>query len=163
MVPWVTKNFVQLSGQKISLYSLINGSREDRSLGIFFADFGKIYSTKELAEREADTSYAMITDDGTSLNEDFARYFGQETGINNYIKLPANLTLQKNQTGEFTDITYIFLAFVPVSLLLLHTKSEKKYKILWLGGIIFLLIFGLMSFGSAFGEIGIFATMTNIL
>lgn len=39
----------------------------------------------------------MITGSGTSMNEDFNRYFGQETGLNNYIKLPVNLTLQVNQ------------------------------------------------------------------
>lgn len=50
------------------------------------------------------------------------RYFGYDKGINNYLKLPANLTFQKNQAGEFTDITYIFLALVPSILLFVRGR-----------------------------------------
>ncbi|WP_161997899.1 hypothetical protein, partial [Escherichia coli] len=41
------------------------------------------------------------------------RYFGYEEGINNYLKLPFNLTYQRNQPGEYTEITFIFLALLP--------------------------------------------------
>lgn len=47
------------------------------------------------------------------------RYFGYENGLNNYLRLAPNLTFQKNQPGEFTDITYVFLALVPVLFLFL--------------------------------------------
>lgn len=38
------------------------------------------------------------------------------------MKLPANLTFQKNQAGEFTEITYIFLALVPAMLLFVTSR-----------------------------------------
>jgi len=38
-------------------------------------------------------------------------------GINNYLKLPSNLTFQKNQSGEYTDISFLYLALLPVILL----------------------------------------------
>lgn len=74
----------------------------------------------------------MITSSGQSQNEDLGRYFGYDSGINNYLKLPANLTFQSNQSGEFTEITYIFLALLPSTLL--FVASRRK-------------IFGLFSFG----------------
>lgn len=58
-----------------------------------------------------------MTGSGKSQNEDMGRYFGYDSGINNYLKLPANLTFQKNQAGEFTEISYFFLAFFPTMLL----------------------------------------------
>jgi hypothetical protein len=56
---------------------------------------------------------------GKTTNEDLGRYFGYENGINNYLKLPYNLTMQVNQSGEYTDITFIFLALLPAILLFL--------------------------------------------
>lgn len=79
------------------------------------------------------------------MNEDLNRYFGQETGLNNYIKLPANLTFQINQKGEFTDITYIFLAFVPVALLFANTKNRRN-GIIWTASIMIFLIFATLTF-----------------
>lgn len=130
--PWVLKNGFELGWKNISVPSLLNGSGNVPSNGSFVADYSKIYTPEELQTRVNQNNFSMITGSGTSLNEDFARYFGQESGLNNYIKLPANLTFQKNQNGEFTDITYIFLAFVPVSLLFLRAKYEEKYKNLWI-------------------------------
>jgi len=43
------------------------------------------------------------------------------------MKLPFNLTMQKNQKGEFTDITFIFLAFTPVALLFLRTRRKQEW------------------------------------
>ena len=65
-----------------------------------------------------------MTASGQTQNEDLGRYFGYDTGINNYLKLPANLTFQKNQSGEFTEISYIFLALVPS--LLLFVRSRRN-------------------------------------
>lgn len=54
--------------------------------------------------------------------------------------------MQVNQSGEFTDITFIFLAFVPVSLLFLRAKNEKLQKIWTIIISIFLFIGILTSF-----------------
>ncbi len=88
--------------------------------------FGAIYSADEYFVKRKAQQAASITSDGKSLNEDFSRYFGQESGLNNYLKLPANITFQKNQSGEFTDITYIFLAFLPAILLFVRGRQYSK-------------------------------------
>ena len=44
--------------------------------------------------------------------------------MNNYVKLPYNLTMQVNQRGEFTDITYYYLAFIPAIVLFLAFTSK---------------------------------------
>lgn len=44
--------------------------------------------------------------------------------MNNYLRLVANLTFQKNQPGEFTDITFIYLAFIPAILLFIRGRRN---------------------------------------
>ena len=71
--------------------------------------------TKEEYKKRADGIKNMSLDEnGESKNEDLERYLGYEEGINKYLRLPFNLTFQKNQSGEFTAITYIFLALIPI-------------------------------------------------
>jgi hypothetical protein len=62
---------------------------------------------------------------GKTTNEDLGRYFGYEDGINNYLKLPFNLTYQKNQPGEYTEISFIFLALLPSVLLFLTYRHPS--------------------------------------
>lgn len=57
--------------------------------------------------------------------------------------------MQANQKGEFTDITYIFLALVPVTLLFARTKNSKKH-IIWIGGICIFLFLSIFTFGNIF-------------
>jgi hypothetical protein len=117
LTPWIIKNTAEMQpwsayktiGMKASVMnSILSGSG-----GSYIPDYTKIYSTKEYEDRQKKLSDVWITGSGQSQNEDMGRYFGYDKWINNYLKLPANLTFQKNQAGEFTDITYIFLAFIP--------------------------------------------------
>ena len=101
-------------------------------------NYGAVYSADDYAAKRKAQQAASITSDGKSLNEDFSRYFGQESGLNNYLKLPANITFQKNQSGEFTDITYIFLAFLPA--ILLFVRGRQYGKSIWTQGIFPVLI-----------------------
>jgi hypothetical protein len=39
-----------------------------------------------------------------TTNEDMLRYFGYEEGILDYVNMFWNLTMQKNQAGEYTNI-----------------------------------------------------------
>lgn len=104
-------------------------------------DYTSIYSPEEIQERmDTSSNFTLIDKNGKTLNEDFSRYFGQESGLNNYLKLPIHLTLQKNQGGEFTDITFIFLALTPVLLLFLRAKHGREFY--WLAGVTFFLILG---------------------
>jgi hypothetical protein len=114
--PWLVKNISELRGTP-TIMGIISWSG-----GTFIADFSKIYSPEEY--KKVTTGWAeTMTNSGTSQNEDLGRYFGYEGGLNNYLKLPANLTFQKNQWGEFTDITYIYLAFLPALFLFIRGRK----------------------------------------
>lgn len=123
--PWFIKNYQE--AQILSIDSLIGWS-----WWTTMYDYKQFYTKEELAAIDKQ-SIEWITTSGQSQNEDMGRYFWYDSGINNYLKLPANLTFQKNQSGEFTDITYIFLALVPW--LLLFVRS-RKYIFLYTGVIL---------------------------
>lgn len=121
--PWIIKNSIEAkiwipnpNGVGI-ISAVLSGSGGGADL-----NFEKIYSIDEYNRRTEQAKSASITSSGQSQNEDFGRYFGYDSGINNYLKLPANLTFQKNQGGEFTDITFIFLALVPSLLLFVRGR-----------------------------------------
>jgi hypothetical protein len=123
--PWIIKNvseskpWITNSTEKINYITAIL----TWSWGWFAPDFSQIYSDEEYQSKQDAAKNASITSDGKSQNEDYWRYFGYEKGLNNYLKLPANLTFQKNQPGEFTEITYIFLAFIPAILLFVRWRK----------------------------------------
>ncbi len=127
IVPWVVKNYWEIpAGSPVELSKLISWY----SAG-FSPDYSRIYSPNELEEKKSqEISRMELT--GNTKNEDFWRYFGYEWGINNYLKLPWNLTFQVHQKGEFTDITYIFFALLPAVLLFLpYRKTFYTYPIMW--------------------------------
>lgn len=105
----------------MSMSALLGGH-----INSFMPDYTKIMSAEKLDEITEKQRKNSISEDGKTQNEDLGRYLGYEAGINNYLKLPVNLTLQKNQKGEFTDISYIFLALLPGILLLRFRKTGVK-------------------------------------
>ncbi|MDD3645890.1 MAG: hypothetical protein PHH06_00620 [Candidatus Gracilibacteria bacterium] len=118
MSPWIAKNIYE-SGGDISISKILNGSAER-----FVVDYEKIYTPEEKKEIDNNYSFGKMSDVGQTTNEDFGRYFGYEEGINNYVKLPWNLTLQLNQGGEFTNIGFLFLALLPAILIFLPFRKE---------------------------------------
>ncbi len=124
LMPWLIKNMVEVGSiSKLTISGLLSG-KSDRIV----YDYHTIYSDADLKKIQETIAKSAISADGKSQNEDLGRYFGYENGINNYLKLPLNLTNQSNQGGEFTDITYLYLALVPGALLLFGFGS-----IAWLG------------------------------
>lgn len=113
--PWIIKNVAET--KKVSMSAILAGSGWTMNI-----DYTAIYTKDEVAALEKKLEDASKTTDGQSQNEDMGRYFGYEKWLNNYLKLPANLTFQANQNGEFTDITYIFLALVPAMLLFVRGR-----------------------------------------
>ena len=160
LTPWFIKNGYEsaafTSNQKWGILDvlLIGNS------WIGFWKYPQIYSEEEYNEKRKNLQSATITNDGKSQNEDFSRYFGQESGLNNYLKLPANLTFQKNQNGEFTDITYIFFALLPSLLLFVPGRKIGNNKltkslfpiIIGIGMILMILYYFIGSTGTLFTE-----------
>lgn len=122
--PWLAKNIYE-SWWDVSVSKLLNGSAER-----FVVDYNNIYTPEEKAEIDKNYSFQRMKDTGQTANEDYWRYFGYEEGINNYVKLPWNLTLQLNQWGEFTTIWFLFLALIPAIFLFLPYRRE--YYSLWI-------------------------------
>lgn len=123
LFPWFIFNIS--TAENISISSFLSGKSERLQI-----DYSKIYNENELELKKEIQSSFKLTSSGTTSNEDFGRYFGYEEGINNYVKLPWNLTMQTNQRWEFTDITYIYLALLPLILLFLPFKN--RYYSLWI-------------------------------
>ena len=134
LLPWFLFNYSKSDTLNIS--TLISWDKE--YLKINYLD---IYSETELEKINEKLDLERMSASGTTTNEDFWRYFGYEEGINNYVKLPWNLSMQVNQKWEFTDITYIYLALLPLILLFLPFK--KNYYSVW---VIILFIIGLLLF-----------------
>lgn len=123
LTPWYMKNYFE--SQSISVNGFIGGSG-----GTTPYNFEQFKSKEEIqAIHDADKN--AVTSSWQTTNEDLGRYFGYDTGINNYLKLPANLTFQKNQSGEFTEISYIFLALVPSLLLFVRSRRDAFTYFAW--------------------------------
>ena len=122
-LPWGVKNIyeTQEAWQTLSVWSIISGQSERLKL-----DFTRIYSQEEIREI-GEATVSGISQDGITTNEDFWRYFWYESGINNYLKLPWNLTFQVNQWGEFTQITFIFFLLLPVFFFVFPMKSSYYF------------------------------------
>lgn len=127
LLPWAIKNISEIpEGKNLSLNQIIGGFNAQ-----FSPDYSLVYSPEEIDAIKAQQK-TSLSEEGIASNADFWRYFGYETGINNYIKLPWNLTFQVNQKGEFTDISFLFLIFLPCIFLFLPFK-KSLYKVLFAG------------------------------
>ena len=116
--PWIYKNISQIPAtDKIKLWTILNWKQKR-----FTADYTKIYSDKQLKEIK---EYIKEKNKVARNDEDHLRYFGYEWGINNYVKLPWNLTMQVNQWGEFTTIWWLFLALLPGIFLFLPYRKKR--------------------------------------
>lgn len=131
VTPWLGKNISEVGLGNITISGLLGGKGDT-----FVADYTKIHSASELARIESGDIFQAITSSGKSQNEDLGRYFGYENGVNNYLKLPLNLTMQSNQPGEYTEITPFFLALIPVVFLFLAFRNP-----LWILGLVAMLGF----------------------
>ena len=110
VAPWFVKNIYE--AKSVSINSMLSWKSDS-----FLIDYNKIYSKSELETINKNFQNTWLSTSWTIANEDWGRYFWYEKWVNNYLKLPYNLTMQVNQRGEFTDITYIFLALIPLILL----------------------------------------------
>lgn len=115
LIPWLAKNIWETPREKLSIGTLLNWTPD-----MFNPDYSKIYSKEELNKIEQSINTSLATDSNwKTQNEDLWRYFWYENWINNYLKLPWNLTFQTNQSWEYTEITYFYLALIPIILLFL--------------------------------------------
>ncbi len=128
LIPWTVQHISEApNGAGISIWSMISWYSAD-----YIPEYSNIYTSEEIQNIQNQYTNG-ISSSWTTNNEDFWRYFGYEKGINNYLKLPFNLTFQLNQKGEFTDISFVFFALLPLLFLFLAFKrNEYLYVFAWL-------------------------------
>ena len=79
------------------------------------------------------------------IKEELHRYMGYEALLPKYISLPYDVTMDTNLRGEFIDISFLFLLFIPI--LLFIGLKEPWLKIV-LG--VLLLLFLIISFSTGY-------------
>ncbi len=117
LTPWFAKNIVE-TFPNFWVREILNGSW-DR----FHADYTKIYTQEEINQIRQDFRVERKTENAITTNEDLLRYFGYEEGILDFVYMPWNLTMQKNQAWEYTDIWFLFLALIPLIFIFLSYKK----------------------------------------
>ncbi len=121
ILPWGLHNLA--SSDTFSISSIISGQPDRASV-----DYTKIYSPEEIQQKESEQEKFRLSATGSTWNEDWGRYLGYQEWVNNWIWLPYNLSMQENQWWEFTDISYLYFALLPLVLLFLPVR--KKWLIL---------------------------------
>lgn len=134
LTPWISRNIHSLGTTNLSLNSIISGQSES-----YIPDYASIRWKEYVDAKNLEAT--SITSSWKTLNEDFWRYFWYENGINNYIKIFWNVSMQVNQKWEFTEISYIFFALIPALFLFLPIK-RKIYEY----GIYSILVFSVLLF-----------------
>lgn len=138
-LPWIAKNISEIGVNNLSIMGILGGKGEN-----LVVDYTKIYSADELKKIEDATKVEAMSASGKSQNEDLGRYFGYEDGVNNYLRLPLNLTMQSNQPGEYTEITPFYLMLIPIIFLFLAYKNP-----FWILGLVAMLGFEYVYFFSS--------------
>ncbi len=135
--PWLLKNTSEVWLSNINISWIIWWKPE-----YYLLDYTKIFSNEKIKEIENKiNSRQSIDSNWQSINADMWRYFWYEKWLNNYLKLPYSLSMQSNQRWEYTDITYIFFALLPVIFLFIPLKKNWLY--IW---IYFILLFEIFYF-----------------
>lgn len=125
ILPWAANNVIR-SGWDVSVSTLLSWKTDH-----FIADYSLIYSPEKIADiKQNSLASKTTTSSGVTHNEDLWRYFWYEEGLNNYLKLPWNLTMQLNEWRDFTNISWIFFAFLPVLFLFLPVKNRWFYAVI---------------------------------
>lgn len=120
IIPWMMFN--ASSAENITVSTLLSWKTERLEV-----DLSEIYTEEELIQKDEENKKYTLSATGTTWNEDWGRYFWYEEGINNFIKLPVNLSMQANQAWEFTDITYLYFVFLPLILLFLPVRNKYLF------------------------------------
>lgn len=119
LLPWFGKNIYE-SYPNVNISSIMSGKSWD-----FRPDYSLIYTEQELKEIREFKNTNRKKENSVTTNEDLLRYFWYEKGILDFMYLPWNLTMQKNQTWEYTNIWFLFLAFLPLIFIFLPFRNKK--------------------------------------
>ena len=118
IAPWWIQNLSSSDGFWVSQIISWEPQRAE-------VDYSTIYSQEELELKQQEQEKFSLSATGSTWNEDWGRYLGYQQWVNNWIWLPYNLSMQENQKGEFTDISYLYFALLPLVLLFLPVRRKS--------------------------------------
>lgn len=120
----------------ISISGILNGKTDAYDFQKYLRN---IYTETEIQKIEEYWKEKRKKENKLTTNDDLNRYIGHENGVLNYVNLPWNLTMQTNQGGEFTDISFLFFALIP--LIFIFLPFRNKYFFLFFVTFLFLYTF----------------------
>lgn len=118
LLPWFWKN-INESYPNLSVSTLLSWKSVSYKM-----DLEKIYSKSEIENIKEKYTKERKKENLVTTNEDMLRYFWYEKGILNYLNMPWNLTMQLNQGWEFTNISFLFFALLPLIFIFLVYKNR---------------------------------------
>lgn len=124
MSPWLIKNSIEVSLSNtatLGIPTLLSGDTK-----VLSPDYSRIMTPEAKTALDRVIASNAIGKDGKTTNEDLGRYFGYESGVNNYLKLPFNLTFQVNQGNDFTDIGPLYLSLFAGAFLYFLTTNIAR-------------------------------------
>lgn len=88
----------------------------------------------------------------TKIQEDYGQYFGYKNNLQAYFKLPLSVTLATSASTPYIDVGFVFLALVPLLLLLLifqgvKGKGEQLITMVFLSAAVFWIIWDILANG----------------
>ena len=134
LVPWLWKNLYDIY-PNISVGSLVTWWNSS-----FIPDYKKIYSDTELEKINTELRKDSVKEGLSTTNEDLLRYIWYENWILKYVNMFWNLTMQKNQSWEYTNIWFIFFAFLPLIFIFLPYRNRYYFVFfifIWLSQLLY--------------------------
>lgn len=123
-MPWLSKNMDE-TGYNLQIGALLNGKDIARPV----MDLKSVDVDKSTCEHTAHT-------------EELERYLGYDEGVGRYLTLPWKITMNTTVHGFYLDLSFLFLSFLPMGLILLWLRRKdleeteyKKWKLLVLMGV----------------------------
>jgi len=121
ILPFAIKNDINIINNK--------GKWHVSSLLTGFSESPRILFTED--ERRIESLYKQVFINNSSAELD--RYAGFQQGLSKYLKLPFITTFNLAQRGQYVDIGFIFLSFVPIIIFQLkwiRKNNEKDFGLL---------------------------------
>jgi len=116
-----------------------------------FGSYNWAQSTASTPEEENVININELENDG--IREELQRYFGYEDLLFRYLTLPYDINQNVNQTGRHVDNGYIYLALLPLMLLVLLYKRKRWFYACMILSILYLFIcFSFSRLGKANGR-----------
>jgi len=106
---------------------------------VLFLMLGASFADQEIFAQESDKKDLTHVKDTDIRKEEIQRYIGYEKLLYRYFSLPYDTTMNINERGNFVDIGFLYLMFLPLMVIILIRRENKVLS--WLIGIMMVSMF----------------------